>query len=104
MSRMGYGFVAMLIIVFVFFAAYALISPAWDTWYQIGLSMGESLFGTLNFLNICWSLLPFAVVIGIVIWGIVAGMGNATNPGRVCLGWIVAVSYTHLTLPTSLRV
>lgn len=92
MSRMAYGFVAMLIVIFVFFVPYALISPAWDTWYLMGIEMNSDLAGTLGFIDIVWSLLPFAVIIAVVIWGIVAGMGSATNPGRVCLGWLVVLA------------
>lgn len=89
--RVSFGFVATIILVFAFFVVYALISPAWDTWYEMGMQMSSELSTPMTFLNYCWKLLPIEVIFCTLLWFIVAGMGEAANPGKLLLGQIVLI-------------
>ena len=90
--RISFGFVATIILIFAFFVMYALVSPAWDTWYEMGLSESSALANPMGFLNIVWKLLPIEVIFCSILWLVVAGMGEAANPGKLLLGQIVLVS------------
>lgn len=89
--RVSFGFVATIILIFAFFVVYALVSPAWDTWYQMGLEASSKLATPMTFLNWCWKLLPIEVIFCCLLWFIVAGMGEAANPGKLLLGQIVLI-------------
>lgn len=89
--RVSFGFVATIILIFAFFVVYALVSPAWDTWYQMGLEASSKLSTPMTFLNWCWKLLPIEVIFCSLLWFIVAGMGEAANPGKLLLGQIVLI-------------
>lgn len=89
--RVSFGFIATIIIIFGFFVVYALISPAWDTWYEMGMQMSSSLSTPMTFLNWCWKLLPIEVIFCCLLWFIVAGLGEAANPGKLLLGQIVMI-------------
>ncbi len=98
MSRIAYGFLSMLIIIFVFAVAYILINPAFETWIEIGLQINTDLVDTVNFIGITWDLLPLGLVISLIIWGVLAGMGAATNPGRVVFGWLLLLASINCML------
>lgn len=89
--RVSFGFVATIVIIFGFFVVYALVSPAWDTWYEMGMQIGGGVADPMWFLNICWKLLPIEVIFATLLWFIVAGMGEAANPGKLLLGQIVLI-------------
>lgn len=91
--RISFGIIAAFVIFFGFFIIYALISPVWDMWYETALAANSAkLLAPCNFLNIVWSLLPLAVLLLTLLWLIVAGMGEAANPGKLLLGLIVLVA------------
>ena len=92
MSRIAYGFLSMIIIIFVFSVAYLMITPAFDTWVEISSQLSPEIEDTIGFINIAWDLLPLAMIISLIIWGVLAGMGAASNPGRVAFGWLVLVA------------
>ena len=90
--RASFGLMASLIIFFAFFIVYALVSPAWDTWYAMAFEANsENLAHPLNFLNICWQLLPLAVLLLTILWYVVAGLGEAANPGKLLLAIIILI-------------
>lgn len=92
MSRIAYGFLSMIIIIFVFSVAYLMITPAFDTWVEISSQLSPEIEDTIGFINIAWDLLPLAMIISLIIWGTLAGMGSATNPGRLAFGWLVLIA------------
>lgn len=88
--RISFGLIAGFVIFFAFFIVYALVSPAWDTWYDMILQGGsQQVLHPTQFLNFAWQLLPLAVLFLTLLWLIVAGMGEAANPGKLLLGIIV---------------
>lgn len=88
--RASFGLIASFVIFFAFFIVYALVSPAWDSWYMMAIEQNsEKLAHPLNFLNICWQLLPLAVLLITILWYVVAGLGEAANPGKLLLAIIV---------------
>lgn len=89
--RVSFGFVATIVLIFAFFVVYSLISPAWDTWYEMGMQMSSDLSTPMTFLNYCWKLLPIEVIFCTLLWFVVAGMGEAANPGKLLLGQIVLI-------------
>ena len=82
----------MIIIIFVFSVAYLMITPAFDTWVEISSQLSPEIEDTIGFINIAWDLLPLAMIISLIIWGALAGMGSATNPGRLAFGWLVLIA------------
>jgi len=92
MSRIAYGFLSMIIIIFVFAIVYIIINPAFDTWIEISSQLNPDLADTVSFMTIAWDLLPLGLIISLIIWGVLAGMGAASNPGRVAFGWLVLVA------------
>lgn len=91
--RISFGIVAAFVLFFAFTIVYSLVSPAWDTWYQMILQEGSvRVLHPTQFLNFVWELLPLAVLCLTILWLIVAGMGEAANPGKLLLGIIVLVT------------
>lgn len=91
--RISFGIIAALIIFLGFFLVYSLISPVWDSWYEMALSANSpKLLNPANFLNFAWQLLPLACLIFTLLWLVVAGMGEAANPGKLLLGIIVLIT------------
>lgn len=91
--RISFGIIAAFVIFFGFYIVYSLISPVWDTGYEMALSANSAqLLHPVNFLNTAWNLLPLAVLFLTLLWLVVAGMGEAANPGKLLLGMVVLVA------------
>ena len=90
--RISFGIVAAFVLIFAFFMVYALVSPAWDMWFEAAMQSGnEALLFPTQFLNFAWELLPLVVLLLTLLWLIVAGLGEAANPGKLLLGIIVLI-------------
>lgn len=89
MARMGYGFVCMVCILGIWAIAYIATNPAMAALYAAGQQLTPDVLGSLDFIRTVWQVLPLGVILGVVIWGVLAGMGTATSPWRVILGWLV---------------
>lgn len=90
--RISFGIIAAFVIFFAFFIVYALVSPAWDMWYEMILQGGsQQVLHPTQFLNFVWQLLPLVVLFLTLLWLIVAGMGEAANPGKLLLGIVVLI-------------
>lgn len=89
MARMGYGFVGMICICGIWAIAYICTNPAMSAMYAAALQVSPELIGSLDFIRTVWGVLPLGVILGVIIWGTLAGMGTATSPWRVILGWLV---------------
>ena len=89
MARMGYGFVGMICVCGIWAIAYIATNPAMASLYAAGQQLTPEVLGSLDFIRTVWQFLPLGVILGVIIWGTLAGMGTATSPWRVILGWLV---------------
>ena len=78
-----------------------------DNVYQNMLPQLTNSPDTLNYFNTnllpVWRFLPWLFVFSIPIYAIIQ-IQNPFSTGAYTFVWIIAVSYTHLTLPTTERV
>jgi hypothetical protein len=92
MSRIAYGFISLVVIIGIFALCYIILNPLMASLYAVGQQLTPELIKMLDFLQIAWNVLPLAVLISVAMWAVVAGMGNATNPGRICIAWLIVLS------------
>lgn len=91
--RISFGIIAAFVIFFGFYMVYTLISPVWDMGYEMILASNSAqVLHPVNFLNTAWNLLPLAVLLLTLLWLVVAGMGEAANPGKLLLGLILLIT------------
>lgn len=89
MARMGYGWVAIIACLGVWAIAYIATNPAMAAMYASAQSMQLPALDTIEFIRTMWQVMPLAVVIGVAVWGLLAGMGTATSPWRVIMAWMI---------------
>lgn len=89
MARMGYGWVAIIACLAVWSIAYIATNPAMAAMYASAQSMELAALSAVEFVRTMWQVMPLAVVIGVAVWGLLAGMGTATSPWRVIMAWMI---------------
>ncbi|MDE2524618.1 MAG: hypothetical protein O0X96_05765 [Methanocorpusculum sp.] len=90
-GRMAYGWIAMLIIIFVVSVTYILFDPAIKTMYEAGIQLNPDLVGVMDYLNLLWTWFPLAFILALLVWGINMGIGNSPRPDRIVLGWLLII-------------
>lgn len=90
-GRMAYGWIAMIVIIFVVSVTYILFDPAIKTLYEAGIQLNTDIIPVMDFLNLLWTWFPLAFIIGILVWGINMGIGNSPRPDRIILAWLIII-------------